>query len=104
MLHSTTQPLWPGLSGALSALWRVASLLLGGALLIGMLLLALVVVAGLMLRAAIQGRRPASIRAGWPGSVWRRGPRTSTSPARQATGEVVDIEVREVRPEDTGPR
>lgn len=78
-----------------SALAGVVAAAIGLLLVIGTMLLAGVVAAALMLRAWFRGRRGAAFDV-----RWTRGPRrgASMSQARRpaATGDVVDIEAREV--------
>ena len=87
-------------SSFLSTLGRVARVLIGLALLAATALIGLLLLAGLLLRAAFKGKREAPIQ--WRGTgMWppagQYGTRTP-SPARQSTGEVVDIEAREIGP------
>lgn len=80
----------PVFSAPLMALARFGRVLLGLALLAGAVLLGLLLLAALLLRRAFRGRsNPAHASWGWAQAA-------QPSP-RRATGEVVDVEVREIR-------
>jgi hypothetical protein len=82
-------------SSLLSTLGRVARVLIGLALLAGTALIGLLLLAGLLLRALFKGRGASVQWRGtgmWPPAGQHRAP----SPARRSTGEVVDIEAREI--------
>jgi hypothetical protein len=90
-MFQTRRPLpLSGLSGPLMVLARLTRLLSGAALLAGALLLGLVLMAALLLRRAFRGHRAAPA----PGKIWAEAAQPGT---RRASGEVVDVEVREVR-------
>jgi len=84
----------------LSALGRVARVLIGLAVLAATALIGLLLLAGLLLRAAFKGKRGAAVQwrgtGMWPPAGQYKPP--STSPVRRSTGEVVDIEAREIGP------
>lgn len=89
-MFQTRRPLpLPGFSGPVQALARFVHVLLGAALLAGALLLGLVLMTALLLRRAWTGRGTA--RAA-------RGRADAAQPgSRRPSGEVVDVEVREIR-------
>ena len=73
-------------------LWRALFFLLGLALTLWMLLLALGIGLVALVWALLRGRRPAPVRF-----QWQRGPWTGAAPGRGAApGEVVDVQAREV--------
>lgn len=80
----------------LSSLGRAVRVLFGLALLAGTALIGLLLLAGLLLRALFKGKRGAQVQ--WRGTgMWPpAGHRTTASPMRRATGDVVDIEAREI--------
>ena len=84
----------------MSTLGRAVRFLIGLALLAGTALIGLLLLAGLLLRAAFKGRRGATVQwrgtGMWPPAGQYRAP--SPSPANRSTGEVVDIEAREIGP------
>ncbi|MBT9596709.1 MAG: hypothetical protein IV094_12050 [Vitreoscilla sp.] len=90
-MYQTRRPLpAPGLSGPLLALARFGRVLLGAALLAGALLLGLILMTALLLRRAFKGRRATAHAAqGWA--------ETARPSPRRSTGEVVDVEAREIR-------
>ena len=87
-------------SSLLSTLGRVARVLIGLALLAATALIGLLLLAGLLLRALFKGKRGATVQwrgtGMWPPAGQYRA--HSPSPVRQSTGEVVDIEAREIEP------
>jgi len=83
----------PVFSAPLMALARFGRVLLGLALLAGAVLLGLLLLAALLLRRAFRGRS-SSARAFWG---WAQAAQPSP---RRTTGEVVDVEVREIRTTD----
>lgn len=87
-------------SSFLSTLGRVVRVLIGLALLAGTALIGLLLLAGLLLRAAFKGKREAPIQwrgtGMWPPAGQYRA--HSPSPMPRSTGEVVDIEAREIGP------
>lgn len=85
------QPVSPGpLQRALSTLLRLALVLGGMLLMLGALLVALAIAAGVVLWALLRGRRPEPANLRW--STMPRPPGFGRHPA----GEVVDVQVREV--------
>lgn len=88
----------PSSSSLLSTLGRAARVLIGLALLAATALIGLLLLAGLLLRALFKGKRGAQVQ--WRGTgMWPpAGHRTTASPVRRATGDVVDIEAREIGP------
>jgi hypothetical protein len=96
MSNTRIHALLPGFSVALSAVLRLAKAVVGLALLMGAIVLALGLVLGLLLRAVLKGRRPPSVDSGWRGAMQRGGRPVSASRTRSSPGEVVDVEVREV--------
>lgn len=91
-MYQTRRPLpLPGSSGPLVALARFGRVLLGAALLAGALLLGLLLMAALLLRRAFKGRRgSAQATQGWA--------EAAQPTPRRPTGEVVDVEAREITP------
>ncbi|HSV68879.1 MAG TPA: hypothetical protein VLI72_02105 [Methylibium sp.] len=78
-----------------SLLLRACAALLGLAFMLGMLLLGLVAGSLLLLWALLRGRRPALRFGGMPpGAGWQR---FRAAPPRASSGEVVDIEAREIK-------
>jgi hypothetical protein len=87
-------------SSLLSTLGRAVRVLIGLGVLAATALIGLLLLAGLLLRAAFKGKRGAAVQwrgtGMWPPAGQYKPP--SASPARRSTGEVVDIEAREIGP------
>jgi hypothetical protein len=83
-------------SSLLSTLGRAVRVLTGLAVLAATALIGLLLLAGLLLRAAFKGKRGAAVQ--WRGTgMWPpAGQYGAPSPVRRPTGEVVDIEAREI--------
>ena len=93
MFHTRSSMPLPGLAGAWPALGRFARVLIGLALVAGAVLLGLLLAAGLLLRTGwvlLTHRRAPAARAGRAGGM------------RRGTGEVVDVEAREIPPRPPG--
>jgi hypothetical protein len=73
-------------SAVLRAIVAVAAIVL----MVGALLLGLVVAAGIVCWALLRGRRPGPVNLRWGTTTVSRGPRQAP------TGEVVDVQVREL--------
>jgi hypothetical protein len=93
MHHTSRSPL----SAVLVALGRTAQVLFGLALLAGTALLGMLLLAGLLVRSLFKGRRGPLVRVR-SGTAQPPGYRGPIPPSRRHTGEVVDIEAREVGP------
>jgi hypothetical protein len=93
MFHTRSSMPSPGLTRGWPALGRFARVLIGLALVAGAVLLGLLLAAGLLLRA------------GWVLLTGRRAPAAPTAHSgkaggtRRGTGEVVDVEAREIPPQ-----
>lgn len=90
-MNPPLQPVSPGpLQRLLSAIVRFTLVIGGMLLMLGALMLALVLAAGVMLWALLRGRRPEPVSLHW--STLRRPPGFGRHPG----AEVVDVQVREV--------
>jgi hypothetical protein len=94
----THRPSRSPLSAVLVALGRAAQVLLGLALLAGTALLGMLLLAGLLLRSLFRGSRGPSVRVDSAGMRHPGSYQPPVPPSRRSTGEVVDVEAREIGP------
>ena len=88
MMHASPNPsLW---QRTLSALLRIVLLISATVLMIGAMLIGLVLASGVVLWALLRGRRPGPVNL-----RWGRMPRAGGF-GQQPRGEVVDVQAREV--------
>jgi hypothetical protein len=84
------------LGAALSAAARFVVALFGALLMVGALFIGLLVGLTLMLFALLRGRKPQGVKFVWRKGDWPGRPAAGRSATSPVSGEVVDIEAREL--------
>lgn len=97
-MNSRSEGPLAALGAALSAVVRLVVAMFGALLMVGALFIGLLVGLTLMLFALLRGRKPQGMKFVWRKGDWPGRPGSGRTGGPPATGEVVDIEARELPP------
>ncbi len=97
-MNSRSEGPLAALGAALSAAVRLVVAMFGALLMVGALFIGLLVGLTLMLFALLRGRKPQGMKFVWRKGDWPGRPGSGRAGGSPATGEVVDIEARELPP------